>query len=108
MTGKFPKQCKTAHIIPVYKKGNELDTSNIRPISLCNISKIHEKSLYSRLYWFLYQFNCLYKKQFGFWNSHSTNHALASITVDIRKAFNNDGFACGVFLDLKSFDTVNN
>ena len=27
MTGKFPKKCKTAHITPVYKKGNKLDTS---------------------------------------------------------------------------------
>ena len=32
MTGRFPKQCKTTHITPVYKKGDKLDTSNYRPI----------------------------------------------------------------------------
>ena len=39
MTGRLPKQCKTAHVTPVYKKGNKLDTSNCRPDSLLfNIS----------------------------------------------------------------------
>ena len=34
MTGRFPKQCKTAQITPFYKKTDQLDTSNYRPISL--------------------------------------------------------------------------
>ena len=34
MTGRFPKQCKTAQITPFCKKADELDTSNYRPISL--------------------------------------------------------------------------
>ena len=33
-TGIFPIQCKLAHITPVFKKGNKLDTSNYRPILL--------------------------------------------------------------------------
>ena len=38
---------------------------------------------------------------------HSTNHALLSLTEDIRKALDNNLFAAGVFIDLqKSFDTV--
>ena len=45
-TGKFPKQCKTANITPIFKKGNKLDSSNYRPISLLpNISKILEKAI---------------------------------------------------------------
>ena len=93
----------------MYKKGDKLDTSNYRPISLLsNIGKTIEKTMYSRLYKFLDKYNCLYKKQFGFQNSYSTNHALARITKEIRKALDNDELTCGIFLDFqKAFDTVN-
>ena len=38
---------------------------------------------------------------------HSTNHALLSVTEDIRMALDNNLFAAGVFIDLqKTFDTV--
>ena len=109
LTGKFPKQCKMAHITPIFIKGNKLDSSNYRPTSLLpNISKILEKAMYSRLSKFLDKFHCLYKKQFGFRNAHSTNHALISITEEIRKALDNNEFSCGVFLDFqKAFDTTN-
>ena len=57
---------------------------------------------------FLDKFDCLFKKQFRFRNAHSTNHALISITEEIRKALDNNEFSCGVFLDFqKAFDTVN-
>lgn len=73
-----------------------------RPILLLsNISKIIEETMYPRLYKSLDKFNCLYKKQSGFENSHSTNYALAGITEEIRKALDNDECACGVFLDFK-------
>ena len=100
LKGKFPKQCKM---------WNKLDSSNYRPISLLpNINKILKKAMYSRLSKFLDKFDCLYKKQFGFRNAHSTNHALISITEEIRKALDNNKFSCGVFLDFqKAFDTVN-
>ena len=64
--------------------------------------------MYTRLYNFLEKYNCLYKKQFGFRNSHSTNHALISITEKIRESLDNNEYSCGVFLDFqKAFDTVN-
>ena len=60
LTGKYPKQCKTANITPIFKKGNKLDSSNYRPISLLpNISKILEKVMYSRLSKFLDKFDLL-------------------------------------------------
>ena len=100
MSGRSPKQCKTAHITSVYKKGDKLDTSNYIPVSLLsNTGKINEKTMYFRLYKFLDKYNCLYKKQFGFRNFLSANHDLASIAEDIRKALDNKEFACGVFLD---------
>ena len=108
-TGQFPTKGSEAHIIPSYKKGDKSECSNYRPISLLpNISKIIEKAMYTRLYNFLEKYNCLYKKQFGFRNSHSTNHALISITEKIRESLDNNEYSCGVFLDFqKAFDTVN-
>ena len=38
----------------------------------------------------------------------STNHALISITEEIRRTLDNDEFTCGVFLDFqKAFDMAN-
>ena len=109
ITGQFPTKGKEAHIIPSYKKGDKLECSNYRPISLLpNISKIIEKAMYTRLYKFLEKYSPLYKKQFGFRNSHSTNYALISITEKIKKSLDNNEYSCGVFLDFqKAFDTVN-
>ena len=62
----------------------------------------------TRIYNFLEKYNCLYKKQFGFRNSHSTNHALITITEKIRESLDHNEYSCGVFLDFqKAFDTVN-
>ena len=109
ITGQFLTKGKEAHIIPSYKKGDKSECSNYRPISLLpNISKIIEKAIYTKLYNFLERYNCLYKKQFGFRNSHSTDHAFISITEKIRGSLDNNEYSCGVFLDFqKAFDTVN-
>ena len=64
--------------------------------------------MYLPLSKFLNKFDCLYKKQFGFRNQHSTNHALFSITEEIRKSRDNNEFSSGAFLDFKkTFDTIN-
>ena len=108
-TGQHPDLLKIAKTIPVFKKESRLLVSNYRPISLLsNINKILEKLVYSRLYNFLDDFNCLYSLQFGFRAKYSTNHALISITEEIRQALDNKKLACGVFVDFqKAFDTVN-
>ena len=108
-SGIFPKKMKIATVIPVYKKDDNLDCNNYRPISLLpNISKMFEKLIKDRLSKFLEENKCLFAKQFGFRNKHSTTHALIDLTETIREALDKDEFACGVFLDFKkAFDTVN-
>ena len=97
VSGTFPRQLKTAKIIPVYKEGDPLDCTNYHPISL-----------YSRMNKFLENHKCFYKNQFGFRKKHSTNHALITITEKIRNVLDNNQYACGVLLDFqKAFDTVN-
>ena len=108
-TGQHPDIFKIAKTIPIFKKGSRLMVSNYRPISLLsNLNKILEKLMFSRVYKFLDDYQCIYSLQFGFRSKHSTNHALIDITENIRKALDNKSFACGIFVDLqKAFDTVN-
>ena len=100
---------KIAIVIPVNTKDDTQDWNNYRPISLLpNISKLFEKLIKNRLSKFLEENKCLFSRQFGFRNKHSTNHVLIDLTETIRKAIDDNEFACGVFLDFKkAFDTVN-
>ena len=108
-TGTHPDILKIAKTIPVYKKGSRLTISNYRPISLLsNLNKIFEKVIFNRVYDFLEDYDLLYKYQFGFRKKHSTNHALISITEQIREALDSNKKAVGIFVDFqKAFDTVN-
>ena len=40
--------------------------------------------MYSRHYKFPTTYNCIYERQYGLRANHSTNHALISLTEDIR------------------------
>ena len=108
-TGTFPNLCKLAKVIPIYKKDNPLLCLNYRPISLLPVfSKIFEKVIYKRIFHYLTENNMIYKRQFGFRENHSTNHALISITETIKASIDTGNIVGGVFIDLqKAFDTVN-
>ena len=63
--------------------------------------------MHTRLTNFLRINKLFFSHQFGFHNGYSTNHSLTSLTEMIRKALDEDKFACGAFIDLqKAFDTV--
>ena len=108
-TGNHPDKLKIAQVIPVFKKGSKLLTSNYRPISLLsNLNKIFEKIMFNRVNTFLEKNECLYQLQFGFRGKHSTNHALINIIDTISEALDKNKVACGIFVDFqKAFDTVN-
>ena len=49
----------------------------------------------------------VYKYQFGFRKSHSTNHAIISLVEKVNNAMDSGKFSIDVFLDLrKAFNTV--
>ena len=108
-TGVFPTKMKQAKVIPLFKKGCSVTSSNYRPISLLSVfSKIIEKLMYKRLYNFLELHEVLYNLQFGFRASHSIDHALISLTESIKNTLDNKKYGCGIFIDLqKAFDIVN-
>ena len=108
-TGIHPEKLKIAKIIPFFKKGSKLKTSNYRPISLLsNINKIIEKMVYSRVFDFAQKHNLFYNLQFGFRPKYSTAQTLINITENIRDSLDNGIFSCAVFVDFqKAFDTVN-
>ena len=63
-SGVFPIKMQQAKVIPLFKKGCPLTTSNYRPISLLSVfSKITEKLMYKRLYNFLEVHKILYNLQ---------------------------------------------
>ena len=80
--GIFPDILKIAKITPIHKKECKLNFQNYRPTSLLSVlSKIFEKTIYTRIYSYLVKNNLIFDKQFGFRSNYSTNHALISITV---------------------------
>ena len=107
--GVFLQKMKTAIAVPIHKNDDTQDCNNYRPISLLpNICKLFEKLIKNRLSKFLEKNKCLFSRQFGFRNKHSTTHVLIDLTETSRKAIDDNEFACGVFLDFKKvFDAVN-
>ena len=67
-TGRFPSKLKFAKSIPIFKKGDEHDFNNYKPISLLHsISKVFEKKpIYSQLFQYLTVNSLLHANQYGF------------------------------------------
>ena len=109
-TSHIPFQWKKAIIVPIKKPNKPQDSlSGYRPISLLScVSKILEKIIARRLYWFLYQENKVshcqtaYKSESGtinallaldeyITNSISTKNHVSVISIDAEKAFDRIG-----------------
>ena len=106
--GVFPETLKTANVISLFKKDNQMFFNNYRPVSLLStFSKILEKVMYERLLDFLNEHKILFQYQFGFRKNHSTQLALTVLMDKVIKSIENGDHVIGVFLDFsKAFDTV--
>jgi hypothetical protein len=108
-TGIFPARLKYSQIHPIYKKGEEVEISNYRPISvLTSFSKIVEKVIFNRLYAHVSLNNILSVEQHGFGRKGSTETAIFDLTNNILQALTDSKQVGGIFRDLtKAFDSVN-
>ena len=63
----FPTKMKLAYVIPVFKKGDKLDSTNYRTISVTpNFAKIFERLLLTQMMEFIDKQKIINKEQFGF------------------------------------------
>ena len=107
--GIVPDVFKISRVTPIYKSGEFTDTGNYRPsATVSSLSKVLERLIYNQLYLFLEKNDIIYKYQFGFRKSYSTEQAISEITDNLNSAIDNKQITCGLFLNfLKAFDTVN-
>ena len=106
--GQFPKQWKHAHVIPIFKKGDNSSPENYRPVSLLScIGKIFERVVFKYVYNYLHENDLLYNLQAGFRPGHSTVTQLIEIYHNVCLALENKEMSCFTFCDIsKAFDRV--
>ena len=107
--GIFPSKLKIANVVPNFTKGNPETPSNYIPISHLPIfSKIYEKLMHKEFmfFWKTATFWILYSLDFK--KNNLIDHALISMTEEIRSSLDNRRCGCRIFVDLqKAIDTGN-
>lgn len=107
-SGVVPCKFKCAKVIPIFKKGDQRQITNYRPISLLpTLNKVLEKIVYNRVYNFLSKNEILYKYQFGFRPKHSATMAVLEVADYCYENLGKHQDVLGIYIDLsKAFDTV--
>ena len=103
----FPNPLKVGIVTPVHKKGEKTNKENYRPISILpTVSKVFEKNMYNEIYTYIETY--LSPSLCGFRKGFSTQHCLAVMVEQWRKAIDNKLHAGGILTDLsKAFDCLN-
>ena len=100
---------KYSIVTPIFKKGNNSDPANYRPISvLTSFVKVLEMALYVRLSEHITLNNMLTDQQYGFRKNYSTDEAIFKLIYEVLNALNDKSMVGSIFFDLeKAFDSVN-
>ena len=106
INGKFQNTLKRADVTPIFKKGNDNEKENYRPVSmLSTFSKVFEKLLFE-------QINDHMQSKFsthltGSCKNHSTQNALLVMIEKWKTILNKKLKVGALFMDLsKVFDTL--
>ena len=87
--GCFPEELKLAEVSPIFKKKDDLDKENYRPVSvLPHVSKVFERIMYHQIN--DYMKDKLSKQLTGFRKNHSTQHCLSCMLEIWRKVLINE------------------
>ena len=107
-TGIFPDQLKIAKVVPIFKKDDQAQIKNYRPISVLPvISNIFENAMHTQLMEYFTFHNLLANQQYGFRPNRSTELAALEL-MDRNINFMNQSLCpVNIYLDLsKAFDSL--
>jgi hypothetical protein len=104
--GKLPIDWKKANVVPIFKKGNKLEVSNYRPVSLLPIiSKVLERCILNKIIETIRP--QITRLQHGFMKGKSTTTQIITVISNIHKIFDNKDKTDVIYFDLaKAFDSV--
>ena len=103
----FPNLLKEADVTPIHKKGDRSQKEKNRPVSILpTISKIFEKNMYEQIYSYIQKY--FSPSLCGFRKGYNTQHCLAILIENWKKAIDNNKKAGAILTDLsKAFDSLN-
>jgi len=107
--GIFLDHLKYSEIKPLFKKGDKLNISNYRPISLLSsFSKVLDKAAYIQLYKHCRKHNILVDEQFGFRTKLATTDAIFKLINEVQMALNEKIIVGGIFCNWENaFNSIN-
>ena len=107
-SGTLPEDWRTAHVVPIFKKGSRIDRANYRPVSLTSVPcKIMESLIKEQMLAHLDRNSVVTDAQHGFMSSRSCLTNLLEALESWTKALD-DGYGFHIiYLDFKkAFDSV--
>ncbi len=107
-SNSVPDQWKNANILSLYKKDDETEKSNYRPISLlCVPGKLMETCVSSTITTHLEDHELSHSHQWAYKKGHSTELLLVKMTEEWRRALDDNLVVGVVFVDFrKAFDSI--
>ena len=107
-TGIFPENLKIAKVVPIYKKNDQSQIKNYRPISvLPGILKIFENAMHSQLMEYFTSHKLLSNKQYGFRHNRSTKLATLELMDSDMNYKNENHCPVNIYIDLsKTVDSL--
>ena len=104
----FTENLKMAKVVPIYKKDDQSQIKNYRPISVLPvISKIFENAMHSQLMEYFTSHKLLSNQQYGFRPNRSTELATLELMDRNINYMNENHCPVNIYLDLsKAFDSL--